>query len=74
MSEDDKSFYEFIKDKNIPFVLIATKTDKLNQSEKAKMMKNVKEVFGEIDFIKASVDDARSIERIRETIVSLVLK
>ena len=65
---------EFIKDKNIPFILIATKTDKLNQSEKAKMMKNVKEVFGEIDFIKASVDDAKSIEKIRETIVSLVLK
>ena len=73
MSEDDKSFYEFIVSKNIPFVLIATKVDKLNQSEKAKMMKNVKEVFGDIDFIKASVSDTKSIEKIRETIATLVL-
>ena len=73
MSEDDKSFYEFIVSKNIPFVLIATKVDKLNQSEKAKMMKNVKEVFGDIDFIKASIDDSKSIEKIRETIATLVL-
>ncbi|MCR5333003.1 MAG: ribosome biogenesis GTP-binding protein YihA/YsxC [Bacilli bacterium] len=73
MSEDDKLFYSFILDKGIPFVLVATKVDKLNQSEKAKMKKNVKEVFGDIEFIPTSKDDNRSIDKIKETIVRLVL-
>ena len=73
MSEDDKLFYSFILEKGIPFVLVATKVDKLNQSEKAKMKKNVKEVFGDIDFIPASKDDNSSIDKIKETIVCLVL-
>ena len=73
MSNDDVMFYEFIKGKNIPFVLITTKVDKLNQSEKAKMKKNVKEAFGDIVYLPCSKDEPVLIDKIRETIVHLVL-
>lgn len=73
MSSDDKSFYEFVKDKDIPFVLVLTKIDKLNQSERAQMVKNVQEVFGEIEYFPCSVNDPKSIEKIKEMIVRLVL-
>ena len=72
MGENDKLFYEFIKDKNIPFILIATKVDKLNQSERAQMNKNVKAAFGEIDFFPVSINKTESIEKVKERIVSLL--
>lgn len=39
MSRDDKDFFEFILTKNLPVLVTYTKCDKLNQSEKAKMLK-----------------------------------
>lgn len=72
MSEDDKSFYEFITSKNIPVIVIMTKVDKLNQSEKAKMAKNVKEAFGDIDFYPVSETNNKLVEAIRAKINNLV--
>ncbi len=72
MGENDISFYNFIKEKNIPFVLILTKADKLNQSERAKMVKNVKESFGDICYISSSINDNKSIEKIRYEIIHLI--
>lgn len=72
MSEDDKAFYDFILDKQIPFILIATKIDKLNQKEKSQMNKNIKEVFGDIKFFTSSINDNKSIELIRNTLLSLL--
>ncbi|MCQ2792902.1 MAG: ribosome biogenesis GTP-binding protein YihA/YsxC [Bacilli bacterium] len=73
-SNDDKLFYEFIKNKNIPFVLVLTKVDKLNQSEKSKMKKNVYETFGEIEFFESSNNNIKCIEKIKDKIVNLALK
>ncbi len=73
-SEDDKLFYQFIIGKNVPFVLVLTKVDKLNQSEKAKMKKNIKETFGEIEYFESSVDNLKYIEKIKDKIVNLALK
>lgn len=72
MSEDDKSFYEFIKDKNIPLILVMTKVDKLNQSEKSQMKKNIKEAFGDIEFFESSNNDSKAIEKIKDRIAFLV--
>ena len=72
MSEDDKAFYDFILDKQIPFILIATKIDKLNQKEKSQMNKNIKEVFGDIKFFTSSLNDNKSIELIRNALLSLL--
>jgi len=72
MGDNDKLFYEFIKDKGIPFILIATKVDKLNQSEKAKMKKNVIEAFGDIDFYPVSINKSESLEKVKERIISLI--
>lgn len=71
--ENDIMFYDFIKSKGIPFVLVMTKVDKLNQSEKAQMKKNVKEAFGDIEFYESSVSNTKCVEKIKDKIVNLVL-
>lgn len=73
MSEDDKMFYEFVTSKNISIILVLTKVDKLNQSEKAQMRKNIKEAFGEVKYFESSNLDNKLIEKIKEEIVYLVL-
>ena len=67
------SFFDFIKENDIPFVLVTTKIDKLNQSEKAKMQKNVKEIFGDISYFPVSINNKTSIEKLKERIVNLAL-
>ena len=74
LSQDDKDFYEFILDKGVPFTLVATKVDKLNQSERAKMKRNVAEVIGDENYFPVSVENNSSIDKLREEIVRLVLK
>ena len=41
LGANDVDFYNFIIDNDIPFLLVASKIDKLNQSEKAAMKKNI---------------------------------
>ena len=73
LSKDDLSFFDFIKENDIPFVLVTTKIDKLNQSEKAKMQKNLKEIFGDISYFPVSINNKTSIEKLKERIVNLAL-
>ena len=73
LSKDDLSFFDFIKENDIPFVLVTTKIDKLYQSEKAKMQKNVKEIFGDISYFPVSINNKTSIEKLKERIVNLAL-
>ena len=54
-------------------MLVTTKIDKLNQSEKAKMQKNVKEIFGDISYFPVSINNKASIEKLKERIVNLAL-
>lgn len=39
--DDDVSFMKYLKEQNIPVLLVLTKADKLNQSEKAAIKKNI---------------------------------
>ena len=40
-SEDDAVMFNMIIDTNLPFIIIATKCDKLNQSQKSKVINNI---------------------------------
>lgn len=44
-SEDDAVMFNMIIDAQLPFIIIATKCDKLNQSQKSKVIKNIVERF-----------------------------
>lgn len=44
-SEDDAIMFNMIIDANLPFIIIATKCDKLNQSQKSKVINNIVDRF-----------------------------
>jgi GTP-binding protein len=44
-NEDDQMIFHTLFDANIPVILIATKCDKLNQSERSKLRKNILETL-----------------------------
>ena len=72
MSNDDKDFYEFVKDKGIPFILIANKCDKLNQSEKAQIIKHITKEMGIENFILASTLSKVGIDEIKAKISQIL--
>ncbi|MCQ2794196.1 MAG: ribosome biogenesis GTP-binding protein YihA/YsxC [Bacilli bacterium] len=45
LTDDDKVFYNSLIDLHLPFVLVLAKADKLNQSERVKIMKDVHQHF-----------------------------
>ena len=72
LSKDDEGFYEFIKEKGIPFILVASKADKLNQSEKAAIKKHITKDIGIDQFILASVTKNIGLDEIRSKISQLI--
>ena len=72
MSNDDKAFYEFVVEKGIPFVLVASKADKLNQSEKAKIKKHIQSEMGIENFILASTTNGVGLEEIKAKISQIL--
>lgn len=50
-SNDDIDFFNFLQEYNYDFIIVMTKCDKLNQSQKSKINKNLKETFKSIDDI-----------------------
>ena len=72
LSKDDVDFYNFIVEKDIPFLLVASKYDKLNQSEKAGMKKYLTQEVGIKDFVPISVVKNIGINEVRSIICQLV--
>ena len=72
LSENDIDFYNYIVDKNVPFLLVASKCDKLNQSERAAMKKHITVDLGIKDFIPVSVIKNVGLEEIRSEISKLI--
>ena len=72
LSENDIDFYNYIVEKNVPFLLVASKCDKLNQSEKAAMKKHITVDLGIKDFIPVSVIKNVGLEEIRSEISKLI--
>lgn len=72
LSKDDEGFYEFIKDKGIPFILVASKSDKLNQSEKASIKKHITNDIGIEEFVLVSVTKNVGLDEVRTKISQLI--
>ena len=72
LSKDDQGFYNFIVDKGIPFILVANKYDKLNQSEKAAIKKHITVELGIETFIPSSVTKNIGLDQIRTEISKLI--
>ena len=72
LGENDVDFYQFIIDNNIPFILVASKIDKLNQSEKAMMKKNIISVCKDIDFVPISTLKGVGIDTLKARISALI--
>ena len=72
LSKDDIAFYEFIKEKGVPFILVASKYDKLNQSEKAAIKKHINVDIGIEKFFPASVTKNVGLEEIKAEISRLI--
>ncbi|MCQ2801169.1 MAG: ribosome biogenesis GTP-binding protein YihA/YsxC [Bacilli bacterium] len=72
MSCDDVAFYDFIVEKGIPFILVASKADKLNQSEKAKIKKHIQNEMGIENFILASSTSGIGLEEIKAKISQIL--
>ncbi len=70
-SSDDIDFYNFIVEKQIKFVIALTKSDKLNQSLKAKALTSSKQ-FDKAETLLVSINNIKSIENLRSTISKLV--
>ena len=72
LSKDDEGFYEFIRDKGIPFILVASKSDKLNQSEKATIKKHITNDIGIEEFVLVSVTKNIGLDEVRTKISQLI--
>lgn len=74
-TDDDLDFYNFIKEYNYKYVIVMTKADKLNQSEKSRIIKNVTNKFGEEankSILLVSIKDGRSLFGLRNKIDSIL--
>lgn len=70
-NEDDILFYEYLKFHKIPFIIIMTKCDKLNMAMKAKINKNLKVSFNELNLNNVylvSINDERSLLKLKNVI------
>ena len=72
LSKDDVDFYNYIVEKGVPFLLVASKCDKLNQSEKAAMKKHITVDLGIENFVPVSVVKNIGLEEVRSEISKLI--
>ena len=74
-TKDDITFFNFLKETNYNFVLVMTKCDKLNQSMRSKIEKNLIAAFGDIDDIEVlltSIKDNRTLINLELLINSFI--
>jgi len=72
-TDDDLEFYNFLRSYEYEFVIVMTKCDKLNMSEKSKIKKNVSSKLGEgalKSLLLVSVKDSRSLVGLKNKIES----
>ena len=68
-NQNDLEILNYVKQESIPYYLVITKVDKVNQSEKAKLYKHLKEmdVSSEIIYYTSS-NEPRSLDKLRSAI------
>lgn len=72
LGANDVDFYDFIINNHIPFILVASKVDKLNQSEKAAMKRNIQDRCLEATFVPVSSSKGIGIDNLRSRIADLI--
>lgn len=72
LSKDDEDFYSFLKESNLPYVLVNTKTDKLNQKETASLRKRMKEDVKEENYLEVSSMKKETLDKLRQKIIHAV--
>ncbi|NCA96394.1 MAG: YihA family ribosome biogenesis GTP-binding protein [Methanomicrobia archaeon] len=74
-SKEDVDFYQYLQDHQLPYLLVMTKCDKLNQSQKAAIYKNLTSKLGPIpvdNIILTSATEPRMMDGLRRAISQLV--
>lgn len=72
LSKEDLDFYDFLTDLDVSTLVVFTKSDKLNQSERAKINKIAKEKLSHFDYIFTSSLNKKNIDELRQIIASKV--
>lgn len=70
-TKDDLDMMRFLKDAGFSFIVVMTKSDKLNKTERTKRLEAVREElaeFGDIEIIPFSAQNGEGAEKIREAI------
>ena len=68
LSKEDLDFYSFLNENDIHTLIVFTKSDKLNQSEKSKILSLAKRDLEGFDYVLSSMNDKKSIDQIRSII------
>ncbi len=71
-NEDDLFFVDFLNENKVPYLIVMSKIDKLNQSETSQMKKNISEAFGEVNYLTVSINQPQTIEKLKEVINRLI--
>ena len=72
LSKDDEDFYSFLKESHLPYVLVNTKVDKLNQKESAALRKRMKNEVMEDNYLEVSSLKKETLEKLRAEITRAV--
>ena len=73
--EEEMDLFNLFNDDHIPYVIVLTKCDKLNQSEKAKAIKEINTSLSHVDksnIIFTSINDKKSIESLQKYIANAI--
>ncbi len=70
INQDDLDIYSFLKSENIPFIVVLTKADKINQKEKHAILKEIKNNFDivEDDLIFTSTYSNKNLDTLKQII------
>lgn len=70
INQDDLDIYSFLKSENIPFIVVLTKADKINQKEKHAILKEIKNNFDivEDDLIFTSTYSNKNLDMLKKII------
>jgi GTP-binding protein len=70
LSLEDREFYLFLMKINVKVVVIFTKSDKLNQSDKAKIKKLAASELSSLDYVLTSINDKKSLDEVKKQIIN----
>ena len=69
LSKDDEDFYSFIKESHLPYILVNTKVDKLNQKELSALRKRMKDDVQEENYFEVSSLKKETLEKLKSVII-----